>query len=84
MDRAQKLDLGTFLVRVPSVEDLLIMKVVAHRPKDDLDVLTLLSHYPAADIGRVRYWVGAFAEILDQPELLEHLEQQVTRARPRS
>lgn len=61
-------------LRIPEVEDLIIMKAVASRPKDMADIHNLLQLHPHADRARIRETVQAFAEALDSPELSDRLE----------
>lgn len=56
-------------VRLPTPEDLIIMKAIAHRPKDLEDIRTIAGKYPALDARRIEEWVKAFAEVLETPEL---------------
>jgi hypothetical protein len=56
-------------LRLPTVEDLIILKAVAHRPKDLLDIRTLVEIHPDLDRGRIEHWVRQFADLLETPEL---------------
>jgi predicted nucleotidyltransferase len=56
-------------VRLPTPEDLIIMKAIAHRPKDLEDIRTVVENYPNLDVRRVEEWVKAFGEGLETPEL---------------
>jgi len=62
-------DTGTFAVRLPTPEDLIILKAVAHRPKDLFDIQALIEANPNLDRERIRFWAREFAEALDMPEL---------------
>lgn len=68
-------------VRLPRIEDLMIMKAIAHRPRDLLDLEGLLSAHPAADIGRVRRWVREFATAATMPALVDDLEAVIQKTR---
>lgn len=57
------------IVRLPTPEDLIIMKAVAHRPKDLEDIRNIVVKHPDIDIDRIEYWVKAFAELLELPDL---------------
>lgn len=59
----------TLEIRLPTPEDLIIMKAVAHRPKDLLDIQGILQSHPDLDRRRIRKWVTQFAELLEKPEL---------------
>lgn len=56
-------------IRLPTPEDLIIMKAVAHRPKDLLDIQGILQSHPDLDRRRIRKWVTQIAELLEKPEL---------------
>ncbi|HJQ68622.1 MAG TPA: nucleotidyl transferase AbiEii/AbiGii toxin family protein [Blastocatellia bacterium] len=64
---------------VVSPEDLMVMKAVAHRPRDVADIESLLDANPKLDLERVRYWVGQFASVLEAPEILNDLEAMLAR-----
>ncbi len=52
-------------------EDLIILKAVAHRPKDMLDIEAIIESQPNLDKERVKQWVTEFAQLLEMPELWE-------------
>lgn len=68
-------------IRLPTPEDLLIMKAIAHRPKDLEDIRTLVIKYPNLDIKRIKRWVTDFAEILEMPDLWKLIESILTEAK---
>jgi len=61
-------------LKVPTPEDLIIMKIIAGRPKDLVDIASILKFHKNLDIKRVKFWVKQFAEVLEMPEILENLE----------
>jgi hypothetical protein len=61
--------IGSLKLRLPTPEDLIIMKAVAHRPKDLADIQSIASSHPNLDKERIRYWVEQFGEALDLPDL---------------
>jgi hypothetical protein len=65
------------------VEDLMIMKSVAQRPQDLLDVEGLIETHPAADLGAVRQWVREFSMAAAMPSLLEEFDRLVARVTSR-
>jgi hypothetical protein len=73
--------LGPVEIRLPRVEDLLVMKAIAHRPRDLADIEGLLLAHPRADLARARRWIGAFAEAAKQPALLEDFDRLVAAMR---
>ncbi|MBM3124522.1 MAG: hypothetical protein FJZ87_05535 [Chloroflexi bacterium] len=56
-------------IRLPTPEDLVIMKAIAHRPKDLEDIRTIVEKYPNLDVKRIEDWVRAFGEVLETPDL---------------
>lgn len=81
--RAEWHDLGGVRVRLPQVEDLLVMKAIAQRPQDLRDIEGLLDVHPGADVERVRSWVGEFAAATTMPDLVRGLEQLMEQRKPR-
>ena len=76
-------DLGGVRVPLPLPEDLLIMKAVAHRPRDMVDIESILDAQPKLDLPRVRRWVREFSTALQTPELLRDFNALVARWRKR-
>ncbi|MBM5810407.1 MAG: nucleotidyl transferase AbiEii/AbiGii toxin family protein [Gammaproteobacteria bacterium] len=75
--------LGNLTVPLPRVEDLMIMKAVAQRPQDLLDLAGLLETHPDADLAIVRQWVREFSVVATLPTLIEELERIVSRVQGR-
>jgi hypothetical protein len=75
VERSRKTAVGKILVQLPSPEDLIIMKAVAHRPKDMLDIQGIAESQPHLDRERIAFWVRQFAEALNMPELWDDVEK---------
>jgi len=73
LTRSVRMDLAGLSLPLPTPEDLLIMKAVAHRPRDLMDAEAILEAHPGLDRRRVRSWVKQFAEVLETPEILVDL-----------
>ena len=70
-------------VPVVDVSDLVILKVLAGRPKDVEDVHTLLRiQGPRIDVARIRHVLGLLEEALGQSDLLATFEQARSRSSP--
>ena len=69
--RSQAHFIGPLTLRLPTPEDLIILKAVAHRPKDLLDIEAIAANHPGLDRARVEHWVRQFADVLEMPELWE-------------
>jgi Nucleotidyl transferase of unknown function (DUF2204) len=70
---------GGLDIPLPRVEDLLIMKAVAHRPQDMLDVQALLRMNPGVDVDMVRRWVREFGIATAMSDLIEDFDKAVAR-----
>ena len=68
-------------IRLPRVEDLLIMKAIAHRPRDLEDIEALLAANSTIDLVRVRRWVAEFARAATMPELIDEFERLISNSR---
>lgn len=68
---------GHLQIPLPTPENLIIMKMVAHRPQDMIDVRTILQTYPKLDRKRIRGWVKEFAIALENPEILSDLKKMM-------
>lgn len=77
VERSQEYDTGSLQVRLPTPEDLIILKAVAHRPKDMLDIEAVITAQANLDTERIIFWVQQFAELLEMPELLTELEDML-------
>lgn len=75
VERGSIKSVANLSVRLPTPEDLIIMKAIAQRPKDFDDIRTIVEKYPILDVERIKQWVIAFAEALEQPELWRQIEQ---------
>jgi len=79
VDRAITHQVGEISVRLPRVEDLVIMKVIAHRDKDLQDVEGLLDVHPNLNLEEIRQHVGDFAAATSMSDLIEDFEWLLQR-----
>ncbi|MBI5407512.1 MAG: nucleotidyltransferase [Nitrospirae bacterium] len=75
IDRAVNSEVAGVSIPLPTPEDLVIMKAVAHRPIDMIDIQAVLDVHPDLDLHRIRRWVKEFAKVLEMPEILNDLEK---------
>lgn len=68
-------EVSSLRLRLPTPEDLIIMKAVAHRRKDFEDIQAIAVSHPNLDKERVRFWVEQFGEALDLPDLWKKIEK---------
>lgn len=72
--RGSKKTFANLSVHLPSPEDLIIMKAIAHRLKDLDDIKTIVDNHSNLDIARIKNWVESFAELMETPELWGQIE----------
>jgi hypothetical protein len=75
VERSTLVGVGTLKLRIPTPEDLIIMKAIAHRQKDLLDIQSIAASHPELDKERIRFWVEQFGEALDLPHIWEDIEK---------
>ena len=73
--RSQLFTIGDLHLRLPTPEDLIILKAIAHRPQDLLDIQAVAASHPDLDNQRIRCWAVQFGEGLDLPDLWEMISQ---------
>ena len=74
LDRSMELTAGTLTFNVATAEDLIILKAIAHRNRDLVDIDNLLNLNPDVDFARIRYWVSQFADALESQEIVGDLD----------
>lgn len=80
--RAVKKKIGGWTVNVCSREDLIVLKVAANRDKDWLDIRQLLMrHVNKLDHDYILEWIQQFADLLEEPEMIERYKQMVSETK---
>ncbi|MGH8291340.1 MAG: nucleotidyltransferase [Steroidobacteraceae bacterium] len=77
-------EIGGLSVRLPRIEDLLVMKAIARRPKDLEDIRGLLVAHPGANIAAARRWVREFAASTGMSDMLEEFDRLVAGTRSKN
>jgi hypothetical protein len=72
---------GGLDIPLPRVDDLMIMKAVAHQPRDALDLQSLLEANPNIDVELVRRWVREFGIASSMSDLIEDFDKAIARWR---
>jgi len=73
VERSNLVMIGDIKIQLPTPEDLIIMKSIARRPKDLIDIQAISASNPDLDQSRIRYWIEQFGEALDMPNLWEEI-----------
>ena len=73
VERSLAYQIDDITIHVPTPEDLIILKAVAHRPRDLEDIRGIVAAQPNLDRERIKYWVQAFAEVVESPELWDDI-----------
>ncbi|MBI4966227.1 MAG: nucleotidyltransferase [Desulfomonile tiedjei] len=81
--RAFWVEIGGILIPLPTPEDLIIMKAVAHRARDLEDIEAILAAHSKLNLRRVKRWVREFSAALEMPEILNDLEILLSQRRKR-
>lgn len=66
-------------IPLPTAEDLIILKAIAHRSRDLIDIDSILDVHRNLDLKRVFNWVKEFAIVLEMPEIEEDLKALIEK-----
>ncbi len=75
VERSNVIDVGVIKLRVPTPEDLIILKAVANRDKDRADIRAIAKSHQNIDKARIQYWIEQFGEALNMPNLWKDIEK---------
>lgn len=78
--RARKVEMGGELVAYASLEDVVVHKIVAGRPRDLEDVKSILLKNPGFDREYILTWLGRFQEALDE-DFLSRFQQVLDQSK---
>ena len=79
VERASVVNVKRLRLRIASAEDLVIMKAVARRQKDWVDIDTILAVNPNLDLDRIRHHLREFSSVLETPEIYDDFEKLLRR-----
>ena len=84
LDRSTVDGMLGFDVPLPTPEDLIVMKSIAHRSHDWRDIEGVIDAHPNLDVEYVLLWARRFAEIMEAPEIVDQLQNLFRAARSAS
>ncbi|MGH8727337.1 MAG: nucleotidyl transferase AbiEii/AbiGii toxin family protein [Burkholderiales bacterium] len=73
--RASQVSFEEFFIPVVSVEDLMVMKAIANRPRDLADIEAVLNQNPRANIKKARALIKQFSAVLEAPGILSDFDE---------
>lgn len=81
LSRVRRVPVGNASVRFASLEDVVVHKVIAGRPRDLEDVRKLLLKNPGVDATYVEGWLERFSKALSQPfsERFQELRRETSK-----
>ncbi len=71
MKRSREIQLGQTIVRFASLEDVIIHKILAGRPRDIEDIESILLKNPGYDAPYIHKWLSEFRTALDRDYVSE-------------
>ena len=80
VERSRMVDIGQIKVRLPTPEDLIIMKAIAYRSKDIEDIQAIAVSNPILDKEYLRLWLDRFGEALDLPNLWNEIHRLILKS----
>lgn len=80
IERSQQKKIGDIIVQLPTPEDLIIMKAVAHRARDILDIEGIIETNSYLDTKRIKKYLTQYAHDLDMPEIWNDVESLLRKA----
>jgi len=79
IERARHMSIEDVDLLLPAPEDLIIMKAIAHRPRDLNDIEAILDAQPDLDLVRIRLWLNEFSSLMEIPEIATDTEKLLRR-----
>lgn len=79
--RSQPYKIGGLTFNLPMAEDLIILKAVAHRPQDVIDIKDIVDSNPKINVKYIKKIVGEFAKVLEMPEILTDIRPILNKIR---
>lgn len=79
ISRASIVRAGDVELRIPRAEDLIVLKAVAHRPRDIADIESILTTHDDLDLNWIIQRTEEFALVLESPEILADLKTTIRR-----
>lgn len=77
--KSRQYKIGNVTFNLPLPEDLIILKAIAHRPLDIIDIQEIVNSNPKINIGYIKKTVSEFARILDMPEIWNDIKNIITK-----
>ncbi|HEY4716139.1 MAG TPA: nucleotidyltransferase [bacterium] len=79
IERAKRIKIDDISFKIPTPEDLIIMKGISHREQDLIDIDWIIKLNPKLDFRRVRKLLKDFSKVLEMPEILKDVEKIISK-----
>jgi hypothetical protein len=83
LQRAKRVKVGRLSVPIATAEDLIVLKAVANRPQDWIDIEGILRATEDLDEAYIRRHVGQFAGIVERPDFYAQIDQALREHKQR-
>lgn len=80
--RSKRQRIGNLSFNLPLPEDLIILKAVAHRPVDIIDIRDIVNNNPKINTNYIKKTISEFARVLEMPEIWNDIKYIITRKSP--
>lgn len=77
IEKSITLSIQNISFKLVSVQNLITMKAIAHRPKDLIDISHLLESNPTVNLSEIKITLKEFSDLLEVPEILEDFNKIV-------
>jgi len=81
IQKSKQYKVGDVAFNLPTIEDLIIFKAVAHRPQDLLDIQEIINLHPKINKKYLKKHLSGFAQILDMPEIWTDVEAKLKKVK---
>jgi hypothetical protein len=83
LGRLTRIKLGRRQIPLPTAEDLIVFKAVAHRPRDLFDIEGIVQAHPDLDLAQIQRYLDHFAAELDEPGIFDDVHRLLASAKPK-
>jgi len=79
ISKSKKITVEDITIPLPTPEDLIIFKAVAHRPQDIMDIEGIIKSWPNLNKRYILRYLKEFASVLDMSEIYEDIKRLLSK-----